>query len=104
MTNESGLSPRGKAVLIRAYEPEVKAGLIEIPEQVSRNMAMVEQRAVVIAIGPDAWSDEAQPRAAVGEKVMVTRYAGMMVQGTKDGQQYRLVNDRDLFCAIVEEA
>jgi len=91
-------------VLIKAYEPEVKAGLIAIPEAVSRNMAMVEQRAIVVAIGPGCWDDEAEPRAAVGEKVMVTKYAGMMVQGTKDGQQYRLINDRDVFCAITEEA
>lgn len=104
MENLSGLSPRGKAVLIKAYEPEVKGGLIAIPDHVSRNMGMAETRAVVIAIGPGAWDDEPVPRAAVGEKVMVTKYAGMLVQGTKDGQQYRLVNDRDIFCAIVEEA
>jgi co-chaperonin GroES (HSP10) len=103
MDNLSGLDPRGVAVLIKTYEPERKGGLIEIPDSVSGRMAMVDNRAVVVAIGPSAWHDEPVPRAKVGEKVLVTKFAGFMARGPKDGQMYRLVNDRDLFCAITDE-
>ncbi len=103
MINASGLEPRGVAVLIRPYEPEKKGGIIEIPDVVKSNMAMVENRAVVVAVGENAWHDEPGPRAAVGEKVLVTKFAGFMAIGPKDGQQYRLVNDRDIFCAITDE-
>lgn len=64
---------------------------------------MVESRAVVIDIGPAAWSDEAQPRARPGDKVFITKYAGYMAKGTADGKMYRFINDRDIFAGIVKE-
>ena len=103
MTNPSGLDPRGVAVLIKTYEPERKGSVIEIPDNVQGRLAMVDNRAVVVAIGPGAWQDEPVPRAQVGEKVLVTKFAGFMAKGPKDGQMYRLVNDRDIFCAITDE-
>jgi len=101
--NTSGLDPRGVAVLIQTYEPERKGALIEIPDSVKGRMDMVDSRAVVIATGPQAWYDERQARAMPGDKVLVTKYAGFMAKGPKDGKMYRLVNDRDIFCAIVDE-
>jgi co-chaperonin GroES (HSP10) len=74
--------------------------MIEIPDAVQVRQSMINTRAVVIAIGPNAWHDEPHPRAKVGEKVLVTSFAGFMAKGPKDGKQYRLVNDRDIFCAI----
>jgi len=118
MENKSGLSPRGVAVLVKAYEPERKAGLIEIPDAVQGRMSMLENRAVVVAIGPSAWKDEGfwktyffgffrrwiqVDRAAVGEKVFITKFAGFMAKGPADDKMYRLVNDRDIFCAITSE-
>jgi co-chaperonin GroES (HSP10) len=90
-------------VLIKTYEPERKGGLIEIPDNVQGRMAMVDNRAVVVAVGPSAWHDEPQPRAKVGDRVLVTKFAGFMAKGPRDGQTYRLVNDRDIFCAITHE-
>mgnify|MGYP003649879091 CR=1 FL=1 len=101
--NESGLDPRGVAVLIRPYEPERAGSLIVIPDSVQGRMSMVDHRAVVIAVGPNAWHDEPSPRAVVGDKVLVTKFAGFMATGPRDGMQYRLVNDRDIFCAITHE-
>lgn len=101
--NKSGLQPFGKAVLVRPYEPEIKRGIIEIPDTVKERTAMVETRAVIIAIGPEAWSDEKAPRAKVGDKVFITKYAGFMAKGELDGQTYRIVNDRDIFCGLFSE-
>lgn len=98
--NPSGLSPLGHAVLVRTYEPEVQRGLIQIPDNVKAAMQTVEQRCVVVAVGPCAWSDEPSPRARPGDRVLVTKYAGFVTTQTKDGQSYRLVNARDIFCKI----
>ncbi len=102
IVNNSGLVPRGRAVLIKPYQPERKKGLIEIPGFVQAIDNMIEQRAVVIAIGPSCWPDE-PPRAKIGEKVLVAKYAGHMAIGTKDEEQYRFINDRDIFAAIEVE-
>lgn len=74
-----------------------------LPDSVQGRMSMVDNRAVVVAVGPSAWHDEPAPRAAVGDRVLVTKFAGFMAKGPADGQMYRLVNDRDIFCAITYE-
>lgn len=113
MKNRSGLRPAGRAVLVRPYEPELGNIMIEIPEVVRVNMQQVEQRAEVIEVGATAWIDEwftiwgipvwKRQRAKPGDKVFVTKYAGFLANGTLDGESYRLVNDRDIFCVITEE-
>lgn len=100
--NNSGLFPLGRAVLIQPYTPERHQGLIQLPDDVKGRAQMLEQRAVVIAIGPSAWHDEPQPRAKVGDKVLVSKFSGYMAEGTLDGEQYRFVNDRDIFAALVD--
>jgi len=77
--------------------------MIVLPDNVQGRLSMVDNRAVVIAVGPSAWHDEPQPRAKVGERVLVTKFAGFMAKGPQDGKMYRLVNDRDIFCAITHE-
>ena len=101
--NLSGLEPRGVAVLIKPYEPERKGAQIVLPDAVQGRMAMVDNRAVVVAVGPSAWHDEPAPRAAVGDKVLVTKFAGFIAKGPADGETSRLGNDRDIFCAITHE-
>lgn len=114
--NQSGLEPRGRAVLVQVDDSVKSTGSkIEIPDFVKDKTDMVEQNAVVIAVGPSAWKDEGYwepfcwgllrrwvvtPRAAVGERVLVTRFAGYMTKGPADDKRYRLVNDRDIFGAV----
>lgn len=98
--NLSGLEPLGRAVLVRMVElDEWKAVRIVIPEHVKASSATVEQRAEVVEVGDAAWEDEKAPRAAPGDKVIITKFAGYVTVGA-DGQVYRLVNDRDIFCRI----
>jgi len=101
--NPSGVKPLGRAVLVKRYTPERKEGLIVIPDEALQRDQMVEQRAIVIEVGKFAWHDEPEPRASAGQKVLVSKFAGYMVRGTADGEQYRLVNDRDIFAAIEQE-
>lgn len=100
--NTSGLRPKGCAVLIEPYEPEIENSTLVVPQNVRERTAIAEARAIVVAVGPECWKHEAQPRAVPGEKVMTVRYTGYMVKGPKDGKQYRMVNDIDIFCGIEE--
>ncbi|CAM5998764.1 unnamed protein product [Sphagnum balticum] len=102
--NTSGLVPVGVAVLVEAYEPEIKKSMIAIPETVAERTKIAETRAIIRAIGTSAWQDEPEPRARLGDKVMIARFAGIAVKGPKDGKDYRIINDRDIFCRIEEEA
>ena len=99
MENTSGLRPLGQAVLVSFYEPEKKDSLIVMPDNVRERTLMVEQRAIIVEIGPVAWQDE-PPRAAVGDKVLISKMAGAAAVGPKDGKPYRLINGRDVFCRI----
>lgn len=100
--NSSGLTPCGRAVLVEPYEPEIKTGMIQLPDHVQRAVHMVNQRAVVIAKGENCWHDEPSHRAEIGDHVLITRYAGFIAgpDVTLDAKTYRLVNDRDIFCKI----
>ena len=99
MENMSGLKPLGRAVLVEYYEPERKSGMIHIPETVQDRVNAVEQRARVVEVGPACWPDE-PPRAKPGDYVLISRMAGYQTKGPRDGQSYRLVNDRDIFAGI----
>lgn len=105
--NTSGLTPKGRAVLVKPYQPEIKKSVIALPDQVTLNQQVVEQRAIVVAVGPAAWHEEISagfgPRAQVGDKVLISGFAGYMAKGTKDGEQYRFVNDKDIFAGIEVE-
>ena len=103
--NTSGVRALGHAVLVEPYEPEIRSSVIVIPDTVGDRTKMAETRAIVIAVGPCAWDDEPEPRAKPGDKVLIVRYAGVVVRGTADGKFYRMINDRDIFCQIeIEEA
>lgn len=101
--NTSGLKAVGVAVLVEPYEPEIKRSVIVIPDTVGDRTKMAETRAIVVDIGSSAWHDEPRPRAAVGDKVLISRYTGILVRGTADGKYYRMVNDRDIYCQIEKE-
>lgn len=102
MLNTSGVAPLGHTVLVEHYEPEKTDSLIIMPDSVQDRVRMVEQRAVVIEVGPNAWVDE-PPRAKPGDKVLISKMAGFMLKGPADGKSYRIVNDRDIFAAITAE-
>ena len=64
---------------------------------------MAEQRAIVVAVGPEAWKEEGQPRAKAGDHVMISAYAGMITTGPLDNKTYRVVNANDIFLRITED-
>lgn len=101
MVNRSGLHPKGVAILLVPYEPEVKvwSDTLIIPDAVRESLQVLENRQVVVEVGPSAWDDEPVPRAAAGDVVMITKHAGFVATGA-DGKLYRFVNAREVFCSI----
>lgn len=102
VTNTSGVAPLGRAVLVEYYEPERRDSLIYIPEAVRKAEVLLEQRAQVIAVGPEAWQD-ALPRAKPGDRVLIAKFSGYALKGPQDGRLYRIINDQDIFAAITSE-
>jgi co-chaperonin GroES (HSP10) len=102
MTNTSGLEPLGRAVLVKHYVPEQRGMKLVLPDSVKERTLMVEQRAVVIAVGPACWPDE-PARAAIGDRVMISKLAGYMAKGPADGEIYQFINDKDIFAKITAE-
>ena len=102
MENNSGLAPLGRAVLVKHYESEKKTSLIELPDNVKERTLLVEQRAIVIEVGPACWPDE-PARAQPGDRVLISKMSGYMAVGISDGKQYRLINDKDIFAKITAE-
>jgi len=100
--NTSGVKPLGCAVLVEYYEPERKESAIYIPETVRKGEVLIEQRAVVVEIGPACWPNE-PARAKVGDRVLIARLSGYSLTGPADGRLYRIVNDRDIFAQITHE-
>lgn len=104
MSNESGLRPVGRAVLVQPYMVEGKsAGGIIIPEEARKKDQLAEQKAVVVEIGPCAWSGEPVPRCKIGDRILFSKWAGYSAIGPGDGKEYRVVNDSDIFMVITKE-
>lgn len=100
--NETGLRPLGHAVLLEIIQSEIKSDKIIIPETVKERSMMIEQTGIVLAVGPEAWRGEIEPRAKVGDKVMVSRWAGHNIPSPANGRLYRMVNAEDVFAAVEE--
>lgn len=101
MINQSGLHPQGVAILMIPYEPEVKiwSDTLIIPDSVREGLQVLENRQVVVEVGPAAWNDEPAPRAVPGDVVLITKHAGFVATGA-DGRLYRMCNAREVFCQI----
>ena len=100
--NTSGLRPLGRAVLLKPYKVEEKVGSIILANSVRERDQLAEQRATVVEVGPNAWNGE-PPRAKVGDRILFSKWAGYLAIGPADDESYRVVNDNDIFMAIVKE-
>ncbi len=104
ISNTSGVSPRGRAVLVKPYKVEkTSSGGIVLPDSTVKTDQMAEQRAVLVEAGPLAWNGEAFPRAVPGERILFSKWAGYSLKGPADGEEYRVVNDNDIFMVITKE-
>lgn len=100
--NKSGMKPLGRCVLVKPEELDIQKGSIALLATTVASEHMLQMRVRVVEVGPYCWPDEPTPRAKPGDVVMVAKMSGALVQG-KDGEQYRAINDRDIFLAVTDE-
>ena len=93
------IRPLGDRVLIKRVEAEekTKSGIV-LPTQAKEQPQMAE----VLAVGPGAVVDgkEVKMEVKVGQKVIVSKYAGTEVK--LDGQQYIIVRQSDILAVVVD--
>lgn len=103
MINKSGIHPQGHAVLVKPIAATLPGGKIVLAQSAAEKDAMLENRAIVVELGGEAWADEKRPRAKIGDHVLITRFAGNLIVGTLDEEHYRLVNARDIYCTYEDK-
>lgn len=98
--NDSGLTPVEYKVLVRLDGvPPISKGGIIIPDDIRERKAMSEVRGTLVAAGGNAFEDWKGDKPAVGQRVYVAKYAGLVVE-TDEGKTYRLMNDKDIAAVL----
>lgn len=100
MSNKSGITPVGHVVMVLpdSVEMTTESGLVVMTETQADREELGQTDGLVVAI-----SDEAiQDRFKVGDRVIMTKYAGMIRVGN-DGVRYRLINDTEIKAIIADK-
>lgn len=100
MNNGTGITPLEYKVIIKPDDVENKtAGGIILTAQSKDEQQLAATRATIVAISPLAFSYADWPEGyalpKVGERVVTGPYVGVLTEG-KDGEKYRIVNDKDI--------
>ncbi len=98
---EIGLKPEGVRVIILP-DPVVEAtsGGIILPEVAKENEKMQTVRGTIVAIGPNVDVLFEDGPLDIGDHVLYAKHSGVFVVDEKDGVEYRLANDEDIFARI----
>lgn len=99
--NKSGIQPVEYKCLVLPEKVEEKTeGGILLTASLQEQDQLAETKGVLVAAGGMAFSDWAGEKPVVGQRVMIAKYAGLLCRG-KDGEEYRLVNDKDIAAILV---
>jgi len=100
------LSPLGHRVLIKVtLQKKTDSGLVLVHDERFAKAAM--EHGIIEAIGHNAWKafDGGEPWAAVGDKVMFSKYGGKVIEDPDstptDGEYYMIVNDEDVLAKVL---
>lgn len=97
MKNESGIIPTEFKVLVKPKKVERKTeGGIVLPDEVMTKEEHSTMEGILVAVSPIAFTDpDWLETPKVGDKVVYDKFAGSTILG-KDGEKYRLINDRNI--------
>jgi co-chaperonin GroES (HSP10) len=100
MTNNSGITPLGTTVLVLPEQVQRKtdSGIVLATESQADREQLGQTDGIVVAIASEAYQD----RFKVGDRVIMTKYAGMIRVGN-DGIEYRLVNDNEIKAVLAHK-
>lgn len=106
------IQPLGCRVLILLDETDFEEGEdgssktksgIFVPELAAKKEQAAETEGRLVAIGDLAWSDKfynGKAVAAVGDRVIYSRYSGVFVKDKETKKRYILINDEDILAKI----
>lgn len=95
MINTSGITPLGHRILVLPEEIETKtAGGIILHGTYAEREEMAQTKALVVAVGDDAYNDQASAWCGEGDQILFAKYSGLLWDGL-DGKKYRVINDLD---------
>lgn len=104
--NTTGILPTEYKVLVKPDKMEEKtAGGIIIPDEALERKQAAATKGRIIDVSPlafkyDDWPDDERVPEA-GDRIAFARYAGVAIES--NGEDYRLINDKDCI-AILREA
>lgn len=108
MRNESGILPTEFKVVIKpiAVEEKSKGGII-LPDDTKERDQYAQIEGTLIACSPlaftyakeEEWAAAGGRPPQPGDRVLYAKYAGTTRKG-KDGNDYRIVNDKDLWAVL----
>lgn len=95
------VTPLDQRVLIKLDPTETTtAGGIILPDSVSDRDKMATVMGEILDMGENAYVEMAQ-KPTIGERVLITKYAGREVNVDKEDQtHYRIVNDSDVIAVL----
>jgi chaperonin GroES len=99
--------PQGHRVLVKPEKKEEKTeGGIILAQSIREKEELAGIFGTVIAIGPNAWAafDGGEPWAKVGDRVVFSKYGGLVLEDPETKELYRLLNDDDIYCTLEEGA
>lgn len=99
----SGIEPTGGHILVLPKPTEeVTEGGIILTQQTRDDNQRVATEGLLVAVGPSAWADldDGKPWAAVGDKIIYSRHAGVDMVGDDD-EDYVLMNDNDVLAKLL---
>lgn len=101
MENTSGLVPVDLRILVKPEEPKRKIGSIELPDSAIDKAKYAGTRAKFIAAGENAFTEwgSAARKPQPGDTVLFAQFSGAREKGA-DGQDYVVMNDKDLLAVI----
>lgn len=126
MENPSGIKPYLDRVVVKPdpIEEETQGGIL-IPDAVADQHQMAQATGTLIATGPDAFVDsrtfihrvidgelklvemhvegyDPEHTPKPGDRVQFAKYGGLVDIGA-DGEEYRVLNDRDITCGVDDD-
>ncbi len=101
---DPGIRPSGFNLLIGLPPKAHTVGSIIIPDNISDRERLSQIEGRLVAMSPACFDFAHFPEGSkpkIGDRVMFAKYGGVVVQ-RPDGNEYRLITDKDL-TAVVEE-
>lgn len=106
MINPTGITPTEFKVLILPKEVEQvsKGGIILSSQSVeAEKSATIEGEIIAVSHLAFTYATEAEwdgKKPKPGDRAIFAKYAGVRVKSPRDGQEYLLINDKDLVATI----